>query len=183
MSYDQRQDPRLAGDVERFHARPTIQRQSVASHSWNVARILLAIYPAASRETVIRALFHDIGEIVAGDAPYPVKAEHEDLRKAMGQIERDAWLAMVIPWSLPAPQQLVPLQVAAVKLADMIEMWEFAMMELHLGNVFAARVRDNCEQWLREKLEELMGQGEPYAELANSAISYIDRRNSVWRQS
>src|SRR5947208_2732904 len=90
-------DPRRAGRVLRYHTWPHIRPQTVAEHGWQVARILLAWWPSASQELVNHCLFHDVGEVAAGDVPFPAKRDDEALRRTHDSTEMDAYLKMTIP--------------------------------------------------------------------------------------
>jgi len=84
MIYDKEDNmPNLADkllaleQVERWNFHPHIRRQSVASHSFNVAVItyLLSRYflKRVDTECIVQALFHDFAESVTGDIPSLVK--------------------------------------------------------------------------------------------------------------
>lgn len=191
-------DPRMAGAVTRYHTWPTIKVRTVADHSWNVVRILLAIYPAASREMIIEAMLHDVGEVRAGDPPYPVKRDHPEYAKTHHVVETQAWSAMVIPWSLPAHRpNFGEFEVWVIKLADMLESWETGLEEMMLGNKLAGLVVSRSRDWLREELTpsgktsrggwrcEMVGQSwrwkYPWADVVSMSTGYMARRSSVWR--
>ena len=61
------------GQVERFHCFPHHRPYSVAAHSWNMAALLSALYPGASKRLLQAVLFHDVAERWTGDSPYPLK--------------------------------------------------------------------------------------------------------------
>ena len=99
-------DPRMAGEIARYHTELTLRPQSVASHSWNVARILLAVWPETPRHLLVEALMHDVGEVFAGDSPSPAKWAHPPLKLAVDEVEDTTRLAMVLGGSLGAMQAL-----------------------------------------------------------------------------
>jgi 5'-deoxynucleotidase YfbR-like HD superfamily hydrolase len=137
-------DPRRAGQVTRYHTWPRLREQSVGEHSWQVARVLLAIWPAAPRRLLVHCVTHDIGETVAGDPPYPVKALNPDLKTACDRIEGAAHDMMAMTWMLPVRLALPEHERAAFKLAEFIEMWEWGLFELSMGNSNAALVVSRC---------------------------------------
>jgi len=141
----QMSDPRRAGNVQRYHTWEHIKPQTVADHSWNVQRILLAIYPEAPRHLLIHCLVHDVGELV-GDIPYPVKSKNPVLKGEMDKLERKTHLSMCIPWGLPAPQSLTDEEKKIFKLAEYLEMWETALFEIWYGNRHMQLVRERCEK-------------------------------------
>jgi hypothetical protein len=180
-----RGDPRMAGEVKRWHTYPTLREQSVASHSWNVARIVLAIVPMASRELMIEALFHDTGEIKAmGDMPHTSKTgpEREALRKLVKATEREARTAMSLPWALPSPWVLGNSERQPLDLANMIEMWEFALHERMLGNKFADEVISYTAGWIHAAIKTLLndGQGSYTRGCATNAAAYCRKRAVEW---
>lgn len=164
------QDPRRALQVTRYHTWPRLREQSVGEHSMQVMRILLAIWPDCSRELLMHCLVHDIGETVSGDPPYPVKRDNPVLKAECDRIERSAHLSMCIPWGLPAPQALTEVERAVFKLAEFIEMWEWGLHEIRLGNDYAVLVRDRC----REAMDRILSSGGMVCE--KLARNYIKRR-------
>lgn len=141
MSEIVRADPRLAGDVKRYHTWPVHHQQSVAHHSWNVARILLEIWPSAPREAIIYAITHDMGEVATGDVPFPVKRENPDLKAIMDRLEDGALRTMGV--RVP---ELDEHWSRVLKICDLLEMMEFGIAEQvagnHLGRVIHERTRD-----------------------------------------
>lgn len=166
-------DPRRAGGVLRYHTWPHLKPQTVAEHSWNVARILLAIWPEAPTHILREALFHDIGEIASGDAPYPSKKNNPKFGEEHDKLEDSARLAMCLPWRVPPPADLSPEEKVVLKLAHFIEMMEWAYDELTLGNQFAQIVADDC----REEARRLILTDLPIpGTVRDLASSYMDRR-------
>jgi HD containing hydrolase-like enzyme len=137
-------DPRLAGEVERWHTWTTLCRQNVSAHSWQALRLLLAVCPEAPRHLMIEVAFHDIGERVSGDMPYPGKSLVEGLKPRLDAVESSARLAMSLPWGVPPPRQLEPEEEAILKLVDYLEMLEHALHELSLGNLHMRLVYMRC---------------------------------------
>lgn len=128
-----RTDARRGGAVLRYHTWPTIQRQTVAEHSWNLVRILVTIWPMAPASAILYAQFHDTPEVATGDPPYPVKAENPLLKSEHDRLEMEAAVPMGI-WQHLRPD---PYWRNRVKLCDTIEMWEFGLDEMALGSQFA----------------------------------------------
>lgn len=83
---DIRTDPRLAGEVSRYHTWPHLRQQSVAEHSWQVMRIMLAIYPMVPRVLLIHCMAHDAGEI--GDRNYQCHGTEVELPVRSGVVPR-----------------------------------------------------------------------------------------------
>jgi 5'-deoxynucleotidase YfbR-like HD superfamily hydrolase len=171
-----RDDPRMAGCLLRFHTWPHIRAQTIGEHSWQVARVLLAIWPDAPRHLLVHCMTHDIGEGGPGDIPYPFKAENPTLKREMDRLEEETHLRMVLPWSLPAPVHLVPSEKAIFKLAEFIEMWEWGLQELMMGNQFARLVAQRCAEASEQRIADL-----PTVAIAEEAQRYMNRRRKEWR--
>lgn len=182
MREEHQSDPRRAGLTRRYHTWPTIREQTVAEHSWQVARVLLAIWPDAPRHLIIHCLTHDLGEQRAGDLPYPVKKMSPDLALAHSLIERQALLDMVRPWGVPMPILLSDLEKKAFKLAEFIEMAEWAWNEVNMGNRYATLVHERCHHGLSERLSELRTLGVEGDHIADTADSYWSRRTNLETQ-
>lgn len=171
---DIRTDPRLAGEVSRYHTWPHIRQQSIAEHSWQVMRVLLAIYPMASRGLLIHCMNHDAGEIGTGDIPYPIKKENPELKKIMDNLESETIGVMASKWNFPVPALLSPEEKIVFKIAEFIEMWEWALKEQLLGNKFAEVVASRC---LEEAFSLCRKISQDIAELAQR---YIVTRTTEW---
>jgi 5'-deoxynucleotidase YfbR-like HD superfamily hydrolase len=172
-----RTDPRVAGQVARYHTWPTIRQQSLADHQWNVARIVFAI---CGRRTpppslIERALFHDIGEVETGDVPSYAKIDNPRLKDRLDEAERDAHMAMCLPWGVPAPGLMPAAFIAIIKLADNIDGWEFGLQEVLLGNAkFGGLIVQAFLERVIDWLSKLDG------DLHENACRYIRRRSTEW---
>lgn len=166
-------DPRSAGKVTRFHTWERLRDQSVGEHSWQVMRILLAIWPEVPRHMLVHTMYHDVGERVTGDIPYPVKAERPELKGIMDALEEDALLQMR-SWGVLGnpPDFLCDDEKAAFKLAEFIEMWEYALDELSLGNRNCALIARRC----KEQAIRLINSTELPTGIGAGAVNYIHQR-------
>lgn len=171
-----RDDIRLAGQVIRYHTWPHIRQQSVGEHSWQVARILLAIAPGHPG-LVKHAILHDIGELETGDLPYPIKADNEVLGGLMIDLEEEAIEYLCNRWGVPSGRHLTDQEKWVFKLAEFIEMWEWGLEEVLRGNKFAELVALRC----REKIQHMM---EPEHRMDEAvyicADEYINEREEMW---
>lgn len=169
--HPQTTDPRSAGRVTRYHTWERVKEQDVASHTWQLLRILLAIWPDAPRDLLVAVMFHDCGERVTGDLPYPVKSEDPDLKAIMDRKEVAA-LGAMLPWGVPPLTLRTSHEADVVKLAEFLEMWEWALDEVALGNRCAVLIRDRCRTAASERMLALP----PSSEIRKRAVEYINRR-------
>lgn len=145
--------PRFAGAIKRYHTWPTLQAQTNADHCYHVLRIYSMIFGLPSPEVTGYIIWHDAGEIKTGDLPHPIKANNPALKEVADRLEAEAVKDMGGP-SLELSDDLK----VKVKMADCIEMLEFSMVELGLGNSWAQPISQNMSnaiQALIEKLPEL----------------------------
>ena len=143
-------NPRLAGLVKRYHTWPVLTIQSVAEHSWQVYRIYYELFGGVPALVAHYIMTHDMGELVTGDPPYPVKADHPqlkkvyDLKEAIAINEMDHCLVRL-------PQKEVP----RVKLCHMLEMMEFGLHEMTLGNRYATPIFRRCQAAAQDIIAEM----------------------------
>lgn len=124
--------PRMAGMVRRYHTFPTIQTQTVAEHSWRVAMIYIEIIGNAEAHIYQYILEHDLPELHTGDIPFHVKNRYPEIRDVLKMPEQHAKEALTLNTFL-----LTPLQKDCIKLCDLLEMFEFGLVERALGSKFA----------------------------------------------
>lgn len=135
MNRDQiRRSGRHSGMVQRYHTWPTIQRQTIADHTWNMIRIYWEIFgPEIEPTTLSRMLWHDAGESVAGDPPFPVKRDNHDLKTAHDRVEQDAVMQIAGEDAVPV---VADSEVWRMKVCDLLEMAEFGAVEASLGSQY-----------------------------------------------
>lgn len=163
-----RTDVRQAGNVQRYHTWPVNHRQTVAHHSWNKVRVLLTIWPDAPREAIVYAIYHDVGEVGTGDVPFPIKRENPDLKVIMDRLESGVLAGMGI--EMPD----VDLYWAKrLKVCDLLEMWEFGMEEVLMGNQMAWPIVDRTLAVVEKMLEDM-----EYATGYAPIKTFIDERKT-----
>ena len=156
-------NPRLAGLVKRYHTWPTLTTQSIGEHSWQVYRIYYEIYGGVPAVVAHHIMSHDMGEITVGDPPYPIKANNKDLKKTYDKMEIQAISDMghCCP-NVPKDE------VAKIKLCHMLEMMEFGLHEMALGNEYAKPIFERCQDAAQDMVA-LMGD----AKFRARALRYI----------
>ena len=127
-----------AGRVRRYHTWAVHHQQTVGEHSWQVARVYTAIFGVPTAEVAHYVAHHDSAELIVGDPPFPVKATTPALKAAYDSLE---WIA-VQELGLKLPQ-LDERERRRVKVCDLVEMMEFGMCELEMGNRHAAAIVRN----------------------------------------
>jgi len=169
-------DPRLAGQVIRYHTWPHVRQQSVGEHSWQICRILLAIAPDHCNDLLRHAIVHDIGEVGVGDIPYPVKLENPEMGKLFRDAEQRAAEDVCNKWSIPSPVRELSYNLRWIfKLAEFIEMWEWGMEERLRGNRFSNLVEKRCKAAIDSMLADPTD-----VKVATLADQYIMRRSLQW---
>src|SRR6267154_1716536 len=78
---------RHAGTVRRYHTWPFHHQQNIGEHSWQIARIYFQIWGPLPPEVSTYFIWHDAGELVLGDLPFPVKKNNPHLKRECDFIE------------------------------------------------------------------------------------------------
>lgn len=151
MGYNAWEDPRNSGRVTRWHTVPCLQNENVGEHSWQVARIVLAIWPFCPRELLVHTIIHDCGELRVGDMPSLAKAALKRKSVDFESMESEVYVSMCVPWCLPGMVILPPLQKAIFEFVEVVDGWEFALQEVEMGNRLMAPIAYERIQSLIER--------------------------------
>ena len=149
------QNARFAGQVERYHTWPVHRRQSIGEHTWQVMRIWWQIWGPLPEGVSTYLLWHDAGEQVVGDPPFPLKANNLELKLTLDHLEAEAVDAMGGPSIKGPPTPTYDRQRA--KICDLLEMWEFGICELGMGNDYAKPIISGTLTAVRKLLTQLSG--------------------------
>jgi len=129
-------DPRAVGEVVRYHTWSTHHKQSVGEHSWQILRILLTIWPGAPRRMMIHTVKHDMGEMM-GDIAYPFKQLVPELKHGSVKAEEHVMREMAKTIGIPRNSgSLSRYEYVVFKLCEHIEMWEYGLHEMNMGNKY-----------------------------------------------
>ena len=139
-----RLDTRLAGQVKRYHTWPIIGQQTIAEHTWQILRIYLSVASKPDPHIMTYALFHDIGEHFTGDIPYPVKSENRELKEHMDMLELRSWATQLDYWSSFHQCLIGEEDKALLKQIELVEMAEFGMDQVTLGNAHGFIIAHRC---------------------------------------
>ena len=93
----------------------------------------------------------------------------------MDRIEDNGRLEMSTVWGVPHKTSLTLDEHAMLKMADMLDMWEWGLYEKKLGNQFAVVVSERCQKHIVEGL--LPNIDEPNK---TRVESYMKRRIREW---
>lgn len=176
-----RDDARLAGRVIRYHTWPHIRQTNIAEHSWQLLRILLKIWPTCPAHVLAYVVRHDVGELTTGDAPYPVKVDNPILGAEMRRVEQDGLDLQIAAGFLADTPDLTDEEKWAVKLAEFIEMWEWGLEELLLGNQFARLVAQRCYKVVETRCKGEFMEDSQSGAIAIEAWSYAKKRKALWQ--
>ncbi len=129
---------RFSGRVQRYHAWPMCSTQTVGEHCWQMWRIYNEIWGLPSAEAAGLIMCHDSGELSTGDMPLYAKRDIPELKRVMDEAERvgQRRVGMVEPKTDTLTQW-------RVKMCDMLEGMEHAMMDASMGNKYAILVQHN----------------------------------------
>lgn len=142
---------RLAGEVVRYHTWPTHRRQSVGEHTWQVLRIYWQIFGPPSPEVTTDILWHDAPELVTGDPPFPIKACNPALKAEYDRLEPRALADMGGRRGV----ELTAYERRRIKCCDLLEMHEFGVQELRMGNEYARPIVSDTAAALDKLMEDL----------------------------
>lgn len=144
--------------------------ETVQEHSSRVAQVAHALALIRNRvfggavspeRAALLALFHDVGEVLTGDLPSPIKYFNPDIRRAYKEIESRATerLLGMVPEELREDYRMVLLPHGAadeehetiVRAADKLSAYIKCLEEVAAGN----REFSKAEESLREVVEKL----------------------------
>ena len=149
-------DPRAALEITRYHTWRRMRDQSVGEHSCQIQRIMLCIRPDTPRKLLVYAIFHDIGE-PCGDIPYPFKKNNPNLKREHRLVEGGVVVRMQDEHGVPNRPVLTEQEEDFFKMCENIEMWEYGVTEVNMGNQYAVLVAERMilvASTLAEKMPE-----------------------------
>lgn len=135
-----------ATNLLRHHRENPLVPENLATHQWVTAMVALKLKPDLSREALIRALTHDLGEIFTGDVPSPIKQANPELKKILDKLEKDNNHYLNI--------EITPEEEEIIKIADKISFILFAREEYMRGHGRYHLKAFYAEQALEEYLDE-----------------------------
>ena len=159
-----------AGRVRRWHVNPHLSHTNDCDdgHSFRVTVMALFFKPDLSRDAIISALAHDLGEYATGDISYMVKIENPSLAADIDKIERE--VIRRLGFSTP---KLDLYDEKLIKLCDWTDAWLW--MAHHTPEL---KTRSD---WVMQKnnafnLARELGLGCTYAEALSSIMTEVEAR-------
>lgn len=178
MPLDPTFDPRIAGQVNRYHSWPRLREQSVGEHTWQAIRIMITVWPDCPRKLIIHAMLHDVGEMY-GDIQWPWKQKVPELGVGAKKAEAMVHQNMTELWELPPPVVLSAWEHRVFKACENLEMWEWAVYEFHLGNQYARIVAERMMGAVGADLEAIINPPNGYPDLRPAFMRYISKRSAT----
>ncbi len=163
---------RFAGQVERYHTWPVHRKQSVGEHTWQVMRIWWMIWGPLSSGESTYLIWHDAGELLTGDLPFPMKANNLELKLTFDAYEAEAVEAMGGPLWADYKVLGTTLYRQRSKICDLLEMWEFGLVEQGMGNRYAEPIVKDTLKAARKLLKKMSGEDQKLVEAYVSKVAY-----------
>ena len=129
------------GAVKRYHAKNTIQQETVGLHSYQVAWLIDYLMEDSPRKAIVlmAGLQHDITEAVTGDMPGPTKAalnSKGDFSRLENKTLEDFGHRNYV-------EELLIEELRVLSLADYAAGLLFCIQERNMGNKFMVECYDN----------------------------------------
>lgn len=122
---------RAAGNVKRYHTHELLKEEKVGQHTFNMLNILMIVTDRnLSRNLMMAALVHDMGEYETGDIPSPIKKLNPGLREQLNELEDRAMRAAHVGFY----PELSEWEYKLLKFADNLDGLLKVTDELRLGN-------------------------------------------------
>ena len=82
--------------VKRWHNHPELSNTNdvISGHQQRVSMILLRLKPDVSKNTLVKALVHDLGEADTGDMPWPFKQRNPEIASLLS-IKEDEYIKLL----------------------------------------------------------------------------------------
>lgn len=155
-------------NVRRFHQHTTHEVDTVGKHSCGVALMVFLIDPTASREVILSAMCHDLGEYITGDIPAPTK------RMISGSAARE--LAAVESEVLKEhgfdfKDDLSATDYILLKLGDYFDGLAFCIEEAERGNLGLIEVARTYIRYIPDFMQHTVGL--PWERNAQEIYNYL----------
>lgn len=137
---------RNGGNVKRYHTHELLKEEKVGQHTFNVMNILMIVTDRnVSRNLLMAALVHDLGEYETGDIPSPIKKLNPELRAQINEMEDRAMRAAHVGYY----PELTEWEYKLLKFADNLDGLLKVTDELRMGNKTVRWVGEKYLSYLR----------------------------------
>lgn len=125
--------------IKRYSNVPKLHEESVAEHSFFVAAIVMKLAEKYEFDVGIACIIsvsHDMPEMELNDVPYTIKAKYPKIKQAFQECEEEVTktLPLDVQQGVHEFDAQTTIESQIVKLADAIQVKQFAAVELKLGN-------------------------------------------------
>jgi hypothetical protein len=83
----------------------------------------------------------------------------------------------MMTWGCAKPVTMSPSHVVVFKLAEFIEMWEYGLHEMSMGNQYAKPIAEDCAAEVAKHLELVLEIDEF---VGKRAALYVEKRREQW---
>lgn len=132
-------------EVARWHTRKPVFPETVGHHTANVALLCDILTDGeCSKDLLMAALVHDVGEFYTGDLPAPVKVDDPELSTRIHDLDAKylSRNGITVPF-------LVENEKNVLRAADIIDLVWTAALELRVGNSDYQEVLERGIQYLK----------------------------------
>lgn len=152
--------------IKRWQLMRSTREENIMEHSQSVsmlAHALVSIHnevfggKADVLKTLLYAMYHEIGEVMTGDLPTPIKYYNRDIHGAYKELEKNACEKIVSTLPQELRSEIAPYVMAdedsveyrLVKAADRLAAYIKCLEELRSGNGEFAKAKKSIEEDLR----------------------------------
>ncbi|QDP55877.1 MAG: hypothetical protein GOVbin8609_9 [Prokaryotic dsDNA virus sp.] len=122
-----------SGNVERFHQAVGVTKQKLSEHQWGVAMLMEKFFPNCTRNAIMYALTHDIGELYTGDIPATTKWANPDIKTLLDEYEEK------IIYDLGVKYVVSDEEARQLKLCDCLEGMTYCAYRYEMGEIHAQK--------------------------------------------
>lgn len=159
--------------IKRWSLMRSVREENIMEHSHQVAVIAHALALISNKifggnvdvsKTVLLAQYHEVGEVITGDLPTPIKYFNPEIKSAYKDLEKNACerILNMLPDELKEEYSafVLPktdtLEYALVKAADKLSAYVKCTEELKAGNLEFKKAKASIEKELKNlKLKEV----------------------------
>ncbi len=152
--------------IKRWQLMRSTREENIMEHSQSVSMLAHALVSIHNEvfggnadvlKTLLYAMYHEIGEVMTGDLPTPIKYYNHDIHGAYKELEKNACEKIVSTLPQELRSEIAPYVMAdedsveyrLVKAADRLAAYIKCLEELRSGNGEFAKAKKSIEEDLR----------------------------------